>query len=80
MSDQETKKQNSCLALQLHGEYIKPFNRGLRKQAACLGRVEKLRARPIIANRRYRSVYSTPLRSADNYEIGNVRKYKIIGA
>lgn len=74
------KNQSPCLALKLHGEFLKPFNRGLRKQASHQGRIEKLRARPIIANRKYQSVYSSPLRDSDRHETASVRRYKIVGA
>ena len=80
MSDVENKNQNTCLALKLHGEFIKPFNRGLRKQASSLARVEKLRARPIVANRKFKSVYSGKVNSSDRYETGSVRRYKVVGA
>ncbi len=51
-------QQTPCLALQLYGHMSRPTNRSLRKAATNLSRIERLKARPVSASAKFKSVFS----------------------
>lgn len=71
-----TVEKNVNLSIKLCGEFSKPFNAALRRQAVSSERLESLNGRRL----RPKSQPFRDLRESRRYTVGNVRTYYITGS